>query len=38
MKVAQKSKLKPQKTLVTMAIFDEFREFAFKGNIAGHAK
>jgi len=32
-KVAQKSKLKPQKTRVTMAIFDEFREFAFRGNV-----
>ncbi|HEY2122551.1 MAG TPA: large conductance mechanosensitive channel protein MscL [Chthoniobacterales bacterium] len=32
-KVAQKSKLKPHITRVTMAIFDEFREFAFKGNV-----
>jgi large conductance mechanosensitive channel len=29
----EKSKLKPQNRRVTMAIFDEFREFAFKGNV-----
>jgi large conductance mechanosensitive channel len=29
----QKPKLKPQNTRLTMSMFDEFRDFAFKGNV-----